>query len=287
MDNWRHTILTKIKMRLKIITRAIFINSVNKSEKYKNKKEMQNLQIESADSTTMEREPAVLHADRKQKVVFESLNDLTGEPTTSRNWLFIREQYVSIENGYQTGTKMMKEGVQEFVTTESLCGSALWQNFHDLLISNESIANINSNRCPMDLCLSLCENASNQSEMDKIWILVQSQETSFLSKMEIMKAMLTRNSIVQNMIICLNLKRDAIKSPATTYLLITIMEQCSTASVYTEVNLSKMGRITIFGQITGQYLSFRNHLWRKAQAAKIELKDMEMNDDSRCCSVQI
>ena len=265
-------------MRLKIITRAIFINSVNKSEKYKNKKEMQNLQIGSADSTTMEREPAVLHADRKQKVVFESLNDLTGEPTTSRNWLFIREQYVSIENGYQTGTKMMKEGVQEFVTTESLCGSALWQNFHDLLISNESIANINSNRCPMELCLSLCENASNQSEMDKIWILVQSQETSFLSKMEIMKAIES---------ICLNLKRHAIMSLATTYLLITIMEQCSTASVYTEVNLSKMGRITIFEQITGQYLSFRNHLWRKAQAAKIELKDMEMNDDSRCCSVQI
>ena len=62
---------------------------------------MQNLEIKPADSTTEAREPARLHVDKKQRLIHESLNDLTGETITSRTCLFIKDAYVSIENNYQ------------------------------------------------------------------------------------------------------------------------------------------------------------------------------------------
>ena len=36
-----------------------------------------------------------------------------------------------------------------------------------------------------------------------------------------------------------------------------------------------MGKITLHGQITGAYLSFRNHLWQKIQGVNVELRDTE------------
>ena len=53
------------------------------------------------------------------------------------------------------------------------------------------------------------------------------------------------------------------------------MEQASTASCFSEVNLSKMRKITVHGQISGAYLSFRNHLWEKIKGVQVELRDTE------------
>ena len=53
------------------------------------------------------------------------------------------------------------------------------------------------------------------------------------------------------------------------------MEQASTASCFSEVNLSKIWKITVHGQISGAYLSFRNHLWEKIKGVQVELRDTE------------
>ena len=90
-----------------------------------------------------------------------------------------------------------------------------------------------------------------------------------------MKSLLARNSILQNWMLCFNLKRYANKEQATQHLILTIMEQASTASCFSEVNLSKMRKITVHGQISGAYLSFRNHLWEKIQGVQVELRDTE------------
>ena len=68
----------------------------------------------------------------------------------------------------------------------------------------------------------------------------------------------------------LNLKRHANNEQATQHLILAIMEQASTASCLSIVNLSKMGKITVRGQISGAYPSFRNHL-----REKMELRDTE------------
>ena len=46
--------------------------------------------IEGADSTSEQREIATLHLDKKQGVMHESLNDLTGESASNRTWMFWR-----------------------------------------------------------------------------------------------------------------------------------------------------------------------------------------------------
>ena len=109
--------------------------TINGRDELSQRKKMQNLEIEPTDSTTETREPATLHVDKKQRVMHESLYDLTGETSTSRTWLFINDKYVSIENNYQAGTKLMVKGMANYVTTESMAGLFLWQNYHDLLIS--------------------------------------------------------------------------------------------------------------------------------------------------------
>ena len=101
----------------------------------------------------------------------------------------------------------MTEGTPEYVTTESLAGLHLWQNFHDLLA--------NSNLDPLELSIPLFETDYNRSEMQKIRDIICSPESSFTSKMEVMKSLLVRNSILQNWILCLNLKRHANKEQAT------------------------------------------------------------------------
>ena len=204
--------------------------------------------IEAADSTSERREIANLHLDRKQKVMNESLNDLTGESVNAnRTWMFINDQYLAVENQYQSGSRMMTEGIPEYVTTESLASLHLWQNFHDLLISNECISNANTTLDPLELSISLFETDSNRSEMQKVRDIIFSPETSFMSKMEVMKALLARNSILQNWMLCLNLKRHANKEEATQHLILAILEQASTASCFSEVNLSKMGKISVHG----------------------------------------
>ena len=197
--------------------------------------------IEAADSTSEPREVAILHIDKKQSVIHESLTDLTGESASNRTWMFVNDTYLAIENQYQSGTRLMTEGTQEYVTTESFAGLHLWQNFHDLLISSECISNSNSNLDPLELCVSLFETESHESEMQKVRDIIRSPETSFISKMEVMKSLLARNSTLQNWLLCLNLKRHANKEQATQHLILTIMEQAATASCYSEVNLSKFG----------------------------------------------
>ena len=122
---------------------------------------------------------------------------------------------------------------------------------------------------------TLFETDNNRSEMQKVRDIIRSPESSFMSKMEVMKSLLARNSILQNLMLCLNLKRQANKEQATQHLILTIMEQASTASCFSEVNLSKMGKITVHGQISGAYLSFRNHLWEKIKGLRVELRDTE------------
>lgn len=169
----------------------------------------------------------------------------------------------------------MTEGTPEYVTTESLAGLHLWQNFHDLLVSNECISYANSNLDPLELSISLFRTDCNRSEMQKVRDIMRSPESSFMSKMEVMKSLLARNSILQNWMLCLNLKRHANKEQATQHLILTIMEPASTASCLSVVNLSKMGKITIHGQRSCAYFSFRNHLWEKIQGVQVELRDTE------------
>ena len=109
----------------------------------------------------------------------------------------------------------MTEGTPEYVTTESLAGLHSWQNIHELLVSNECISNENSNLDPLELSISLFETDYNRSEMQKVRDIICSPESSFTSKMEVMKSLLVRNSILQNWILCLNLKRHANKEQAT------------------------------------------------------------------------
>ena len=86
----------------------------------------------------------------------------------------------------------MTEEIPEYVTTESLASLHLWQNLHDLLVSNECISNANTNFDPLELSISLFETDSNRSEMQKVRDIIFSPETSFMSKMEVMKALLAR-----------------------------------------------------------------------------------------------
>ena len=155
--------------------------------------------IEAADTTSEQREIANLHLDRKAKVMNESFNDLTGESVNAnRTWMFINDQYLAVENNVQKGSKMMTEGTREFVTTESLASLHLWQSFHDLLVSNECIPHANTNLDPLELSISLFETDSNRAEMQKVREIIRSPETSFMSKIEVMKALLARNTILQN-----------------------------------------------------------------------------------------
>ena len=108
------------------------------------------------------------------------------------------------------------------------------QNFHDLLVSNKCVSNANTNLDPLELSISLFETDSNRSDMQKVRDIIRSPETSFMSKMEVMKALLARNSILQNWMLALNLKRHANKEEATQHLILAIMEQASTASCSSE-----------------------------------------------------
>ena len=141
----------------------------------------------------------------------ESLNDLTGESASNRTWMFVNDQYLMVENQYQSGSRLMTEGIPEYVTTESLAGLHLWQNFHDLLVSNECISYANSNLDPLELSISLFRTDCNRSEMQKVRDIIRSPESSFMSKVEVMKSLLARNSILQNWMLCLNLERHANK----------------------------------------------------------------------------
>ena len=75
--------------------------------------------------------------------------------------------------------------------------------------------------------------------------------------------------------LCLNLKRHANKEEASQHFILAIMEQTSTASCFSEVNLSKMGKISVHGPFSGAYFSFRNHLWCRIQGVNVELRDTE------------
>ena len=54
--------------------------------------------IEAADSTSEQREIATLHLDEKQRVMHESLDDLTGESASNRTSMFENDQYLAVEN---------------------------------------------------------------------------------------------------------------------------------------------------------------------------------------------
>ena len=79
--------------------------------------------------------------------------------------MFVNDQYLAVENQYQSGFRLMTEGTPEYVTTESLAGLHSWQNIHELLVSNECISNANSNLDPLELSISLFETDYNRSEM--------------------------------------------------------------------------------------------------------------------------
>ena len=132
----------------------------------------------------------------------------------------------------------MTEGTPEYVTTESLAVLHLWQNFHHLLVSNGCIPNANSNLDPLELSISRFETDCNRSEMQKIRDIIRFPESSFMSKMEVIKSLLARNSILQNWMLCLNLKRYANKEQATQHL---ILIWITTKSRYYNIGIDRQG----------------------------------------------
>lgn len=57
--------------------------------------------LETAVSTTEPREVATLHIDKKQSVMHESLNDLTGESASNRIWMFVNDlHHATVKSTY-------------------------------------------------------------------------------------------------------------------------------------------------------------------------------------------
>ena len=221
--------------------------------------------------------PSVMHTDQRSEVLFKSINQLLGsENIQTRSWFWNKTAYLSIGTERPRGMVVNREGVAKWVTTESLTGCHLWNDFPTLLTSLECVPNIGSECDPILLCLELLTSDNNAAEMFQARDLLKADDSEPSQRLEIMRAILSRLTVYQVMLVGLNLKRHARRGLQTETLLMLIFEMLATASIANTANIMKCSEIKIAGLAPRRYLCFRNNLWKKDEAFQFDLKDLSL-----------